>query len=366
MPRLINLDKVPSRSQRPPRESLPPWKPSQGSRRVLELLVRYRYLSPQLVTWYIEQKGLRGGYQALHELTRVWRHGLAQRYPRPAEPWTYDAKDGRRQGPGSSQYVYTATLAGARMVVGPEDWSAERKGIEARAREPQVSFDHALAITLLQMLWDLGGPSSPLATTAPGGYWSDRDPASPVGRGFAVELSSAKKDVEYRKEHGLDPGKPRKYRVFPDTTVLLDWGTHTWPVFFEIERTHKNEKRELERLKAYVELLTRQRDVAGDVFVKAGYGQPRAGMVVFIGATHAHAVRLATTARVAIQLADLKKADGYPAMLFGSLETLIAGERVEDEDGKTRYVESIIEPAAFFSEKLFNGLDGKLRPLLGQ
>jgi hypothetical protein len=153
--------------------------------------------------------------------------------------------------------------------------------------------------------------------------------------------------------------------LFPDTVVLLEWKDYTWPVFFEIERTHKNSRREAERFRAHGELLTRQREAAADVFQKAGYGRPRPGMVVFIGATDEHTSSLWATARRAVESLQLRARDGKPAMLFGSLDSLIEARRERRADGRSRAVEEIVEPADFFSEKLFARLeDGKRQPLL--
>jgi len=47
-------------------------------------------------------------------------------------------------------------------------------------------------------------------------------------------------------------------------------------------------------------------------------------------------------------------------MLFASLDTLIRERREELPSGRTRVLEDIIEPTAFFSETLFANLeDGK-------
>jgi hypothetical protein len=351
MPRLINIDRMPSRTKRPPRESLPPWRSSIGATRLLQGLVRYRYLTPQLAGYWIDQTWGRGGYQAQHELKRLWDYELVDRIYRPVEP-----------GAGSSQYVYVPTLQGAEAILAPKDYARVRREIGRRARRPLVLFDHALAVALLQILWDLGAKENPLAQIVPGGYWVDRDPSDVVGRGFRVLL---KPDTESpAAKQGRLKG-PHAVTLFPDTVALLQWKDYTWPVYFEIERTHKNDRRERERFRAYGELLTRQRHAAADVFEKAGYGRPRSGMVVFIAASDAHAISLWGTARRAVASLRLGPKDGKPAMLFGGLDSIIAERREELRSGRTRVLEEIIEPAAFFSEKLFAKLeDGKRQPLL--
>ena len=266
MPRLVHLDRMPSRTRRPDPENLPDWEPGRSGLRILRLLQRYRYLTSELVGMLYEHEQGKGSSQVRHHLTQLWRHGLVERFYRPAER-------------GSTQYVYALSVAGAHLVLPDEEWAEQRRRIYNLGRTKK-DYEHLLVISLLQVLWDLGSPEfSDLFGTVT--YWLDKDgDAEHVRNRFAVKLDGKTEAVK------------------PDTTVLLLLKERRFlrPIFFEIERTHKNYERTRRRFRVYDQLLGPQQAAAGAVFKKEFKHNPMNGMAVFIGANDRHVASLRVSA----------------------------------------------------------------------
>src|SRR5882672_8567133 len=86
-----------SRTVRPDSATLPQLKLTGSRRRILDLLHRYRYLTPRLLTLaYDAERGRDVGLSShvRQELSALWKHGLVERH--------YEGK--RPTGQGSDQY----------------------------------------------------------------------------------------------------------------------------------------------------------------------------------------------------------------------------------------------------------------------
>jgi hypothetical protein len=318
MPRLIHLDKMPSRTTPPERGELPPWDPGGSALAILRLLYRYRYLTSELLGMVYEHEQGRGASQVRHHLTQLWRYGYVLRFYRPAER-------------GSTQYVYALSVEGAHLVVPDEDWPVERRRVYNRARGRR-DYEHLLAVSLLQVLWDLGSPQfDELFRTV--AYWVDKDgDAEHVRNSFTVQLE---------RERGT---------VRPDTTVLIAHRARGYyrPVFFEIERTHKNLDRTRQRFRIYDELLTKQHAAAAAVFKREVGKVPEKGMAVFVAGNWRHAEALRQVARNTLGL-DERGKKTTPDMWFTSLEEFFV-----ERDGR----EEILPPPALFERPIAVNLAG--------
>jgi len=318
MPRLVHLEKMPSRRMRPPATTLPAWVPGSSGLAILRLLYRYRYLTSELLGMLYEDERDRGASQVRHHLTELWRYGYVERFFRPAER-------------GSTQYVYVITGKGARAVF-PEDWAADRFRIQNLAR-PRGDYEHLLAVSLLQVLWDLG-KGSIADRIVEKAYWVDKEgDATHVRNRFTVKLDGKATSVK------------------PDTTVLITNRARGFsrPIFFEIERTHKNHQRTRERFRIYGELLGAQHAAAGAVFKRETGKVPEKGAAVFVGAHQRHAEALRAAALEALGL-EGRGATAMPEMWFTSIDAFF-----EERDGEER----IISPAALFTRPLAISLAGK-------
>lgn len=335
MPRLVNLTKMHSRRERP--ADLDPWEPGESAVRILEQLLEYRYLTSELLSMLYEARRGRGGSHVRHELTRLWRHGYVERFSRRADA-------------GSSQYVYTVSVKGARVVVPGDAWSDVRRKIY-NLTKTKSDYEHVLATSLLKVLWDLGSPSQvDIFTTE--AYWSDKE--------------SSRKETANEFRTRVDG---ETVYIRPDTTVLIAHQRDDFfrPYFFEIERTHKNYDRLRERLRAYSWLLGHDGQPEIDrVFTKHMGIHPATGFVVFIAADKAHATRLREAAQLVVAERDVRRKD-RPQMWFSTLDALFRREAAFDKDGlplvdrqgRERWREAIIEPAEFFNRELFVNLDGE-------
>ncbi len=335
MPRLVNLSKMHSRRERP--KDLDPWEPDESAVRILEELLEYRYLTSELLVMLYEARRGRGGSHVRHQLTRLWHHGYVERFSRRADA-------------GSSQYVYTLSVKGARVVVPGEEWSDARHKVYNVAK-PKADYEHVLATSLLKVLWYLGSPSqSDVFLTEE--YWNDKE--------------SSRKETKNEFRTRVD--RENVY-IRPDTTVLIEHkqGDFFRPYFFEIERTHKNYDRLRERLRAYSWLLGDDGRFEVDrVFAKHTGLHPSTGFVVFIAASQAHAARLREAAQLVVGETDVTRKE-RPQMWFSSLDVLFRkdvlrddlGVPIVDRHGRERWSESVIEPADFFQRELLVNLDGK-------
>jgi hypothetical protein len=330
MPKLIRLKEMPSRVYRPHKADLAPWEPGRTARRVLELLHEYRYMTPSLAGMVYEHRHSRGRSNVPHELTRLWRHGYAERFYRPAE-W------------GSSQHVYVLSVDGAHVVIEPKDWPDERRKVYNTAKQ-KTNYEHALAVTLLHGLWEVGSAGlEELFTTVT--IWQDKDGQKDrVRNRFTAQVDG--EDV----------------RIEPDLTVLIAHQQRGYyrPLLFEVERSHKNYERQRQRFQAYEDLLSRRGErVVQDVFSRESGITPERGMAVFVAEDRGHAERLRRSAQ------DIVRAD--TELWFTSLDQLLEvktrckkdGTAYTDRNGKPQQHEVPITPAAFFSRQLLTALDGK-------
>lgn len=332
MPRLVNLGVMRSRKNRPAKEQLPPWQPGKSSRQILEYLHHYRYLTSELLGLIYEAEQGRGRYQVQHELTRLWQYGLAERFYRPTE-----------SGLGSSQYVYVASVEGARLVVERDEWSEERRKVYNR-NQPKADYEHPLAVAVLQLLWELGDDShTDLFQTI--SCWQDKE--------------GTKKETRNHFEARV---AGQKIAVQPDMTVLLAHQQRDYyrPYFFELERTHKNYERQRRRFQSYGYLLSK----AGEAVVsKVFYDQlgiiPERGLAVFV-ADNAHQADLLRRLAVTVVPKGTE-------LWFSSLEELLEPQTRLRRDGSARLdrrgqhmqVEMPIPPAEFFDRELLVNLEGK-------
>lgn len=330
MPRLINLDKMPSRKRRPEPAELPPWQPGRSGLRVLQYLYRYRYLTSDLLGLVYATEHQRGRYQVRQQLTKLWRHGLAERFYRPAD-W------------GSNQYAYTLSVEGARLIVDPKLWPEERHRIYNLAREKR-DYEHALAVSLVHVLWDMGALSQTgLFTTV--SSWHDKQ--------------GTKEGTTNEFEARVDG---RRVRVLPDWTVLIAHQRRNYyrPYFFEVERSHKNYERLRQRFRAYSHLLdvSGHRTVAG-VFQREVGLVPERGMVVFVGADRAHAERLRDFALTVVPRDTEFWFTSVDQLLEKHARRRPGGAAGVSADEETFEEECPIPPASFFTEPLLVNLDGK-------
>jgi hypothetical protein len=330
MPKLIRLDKMPSRSRRPTKGDLPPWEPGRSALRILGILREYRYLTTDLVALAYEAAHDRGKYQVRQQLTKLWRYGYVERHYRPAE-W------------GSSQYVYTLSVDGARLVIDRKDWPYERHGVYNLAKVKR-DYEHQLAVALVHMLWNLGSVSQDkLFLTAEAWHDKQGTPDRVVNE-FAADVDG--QDV----------------KVQPDLTFLIGHQRKSYyrPYFFEIERTHKNWERIRRRFRAYGYLLGSKGEKAvAEIFERELGIVPERGMGVFIGADKAHAERLRFMARREVK-PDTELWFGSLSDLFETKPSLRAdGKPHLDRHGNPKEVEVPIPSEAFFERELLRNLDGK-------
>lgn len=339
MPKLINLDQIPPRRQRPERSQLPPWEPGASSIRVLEILNEYRYLTPDLLglVYAGRHKG-RGIWHVRHELTRLWQYGYVERFHRPAEL-------------GSNQLVYALAVPGAQLVIDPKDWADERRRVYNAAKR-KVNYEHALAVSLVHALWELGESSQErlfhtLAT------WQDKQgTARRVLNEFTAQVDG------------------KKVVVQPDLTVLIahhELGFYR-PYFFEIERTHKNHDRLRERLRAYGYLLSSVGEGAVDiVFQREEDITPARGLAVFVAANQPAAERLREMAIALCKESWASMVSTDTELWFTSLDQLLVerprtrkdGTPYLDRRGEPQRHERPIDPEAFFTRPILTALDGK-------
>jgi hypothetical protein len=330
MPKLITLSKMPSRRVRPPESELPPWQPATSGRRILEYLLRYRYLTSDLVGLLHEEERGRGRYQVRQQLTKLWRYGLVERFFRPAD-W------------GSNQYVYTVSVEGARLVVEPKHWPDERRKIYNLAAV-KADYEHALAVSLLQVLWDLGSNSqAELFTTV--SSWQDKEGTkSGTTNEFIAKVDG------------------KALRILPDLTVLIAHQRRDYyrPYFFEIERTHKNYDRLRRRFLAYQYLLSPAGDrPVAEVFQREVGIVPARGMVVFVGADRAHADRLRRLARTVVPLSLEFWFTSVDQLLEEKDRRRADGSIYLNRHGNPQRHEVPITPNAFFDGDLLVSLNGK-------
>jgi len=338
MGRLIDLDYRYQRRRRPPRTALAPWRPGKAPRTVLGLLLKYRYLTRELLEpLYARERGGKGEGEVRNHLTRLYRYGYVERFFRPTE-----------HGLGSRQYVYTVTGEGAREVLGAEEWEQAQWRIRKLLRHRR-DYEHPLAVSLFHVLWNLGCEEKPardgFRTEL---YWQDREgegsPRDPMNR-FEVRVGG------------------KRIRIDPDTTVLLgvfhpEPGFYR-PLFVEIERTHKNRERLQRRFRAYRELVAGQSRAADAVFGKAlGKDRFRAeeGSVLFIAADQRHRDQLRQVAHETVGFSAKHGPDFWFLTLSDLFDVRIEGDL---RTGDQREISNLIPSAELFTRRHAVRLDGK-------
>lgn len=186
---------------------------------MLELLVRYRYLTPGLLARAYGARQARGGKglsYVRHQLANLLRRGYVRRFYHATRP----------SGHGSDQRVYTVSPEGAAFVLEPETMEKHRYAIYNRAKH-KVNYGHHLALSTLQLIFDLG-----------------------EGRTWTVE--------DFLADH--EPGTRLQVKVrgegsttlYPDATLVLGFsGGRRARYHFELDLARKNLTRIRERFRAY-------------------------------------------------------------------------------------------------------------------
>lgn len=211
-----------SRKQRPDPATLPPLEITGSRRRILELLHRYRYLTPRLLALAYAGDNGQASSHVRHELAALWRHGLVERH--------YDSK--RPRGQGSDQFIYTLALPGGRAVLDHDTYSRSRHQIFSRAQRAQGNYDHHLGLSELQLILELGAD------------------------GWSVESFRADERTPQSRFTAHLPGGVQ-HTSQPDAWVTFALPSGQRPVYlFELERERKNNQRTARRLAAYAAYLT--------------------------------------------------------------------------------------------------------------
>jgi hypothetical protein len=357
MPKLKHIREIPSRYARPDPAKLAAagkdpksvqaarkavaWKPARAGLQILEILYEYRYLTADMLALIYDAANQGGFYTVRSLVTKLWRAGFIERHFRPAPEY------------GSSQFVYTLTIKGARTVIPSKDWPSEAKAMENLARH-KSNYEHALSTSLVRLLWNLGCDQFAETFTTEE-IWRDLEG-----------------DAEHTRNEFIAEVDGREVPVRPDTTVLIAHQKRDYnrPIFFEIQRTHRNLARLRQRLLAYEYLLSAEGEhVVQDVFERELGIVPSRGMAVYIAATEHDAQRLRDFAAGFIH--------ARTELWFSSLDKLTERRPKRRKDGSL-YLrqrsgfpdaqpvpEAVpISPTAFFRENLFTALDGKIGKLI--
>lgn len=342
MGNLIDLNYRYQRRERPPKAALRPWVPGPAARRLLERLVAYRYLTRELLEVLVEHQVGRGAGEVRNHLTRLWRYGFVERFFRPTE-----------HGLGSRQYVYAATGEGARLVLGDgEAWEGAKWRVRKLLKRRR-DYEHPLAVSLVHVLWDLGQEAAFPSLQATVQYWEDKEGQErgvPKNR-FRVTVGG------------------RQVTVDPDSTILTARQGRTdrrffRPLFLEVERSHKNTDRRVQRFRAYAELCGPQRGVADAVFAKE-LGKPefrgQNGQVLYVVPGERERERYRELAAETVG-----KGSTAPEFWFLALSDLFE-TRIEGDlrTGRQREVSNLIPPAEFFTREHAVRLDGKRGTIIG-
>lgn len=331
MPKLINLDKMPSRFRRPDPKTLPPWEPGRSALRILELLDTYRYLTTDLVglVYAAQNASGRGKWHVRQELSRLWKYGYVERFFRPAE-W------------GSNQFAYTLSVVGARRIIEPGDWPDEKGRFYNWVRQ-KTDYEHALAVSLFHVLWRVGSQSQAhLFETI--SVWQDKQ----GDRDRVVN--------EFRAQVGED-----EVPILPDLTILYGHRKgYTRPLFVEVERTHKNLARLRRRLGAYGYLLSAKGEGAVDRVFEREHGiTPQRGMTLYICADQGAAERLRMLAKSVVSADTELWFTSLDRLIEQKLRTKADGTPHLDRHGQPQRYEVPIDPEAFFASDILVALDGK-------
>ncbi len=328
----MELSHSPMESLPPPRSRLRPDRLDQpllitpSRRRILELVHKYRYMTPRLLAVaYGKDRGGRGLSHVRHELGALWRHGYALRHF-----WT--------QGPlgyGSPELIYAITPKGAREILDSEAYAQVRQLIYRRASERRANFDHHLALTQLELVLELGARDWRVA-----GYNSDE-------RRARVQLKLA------GKAYGLQPDA-WVLAEFPDGQRAL--------LLVEMDIARRENARLDQRFLAYGTLLsTRLEDL------KKRYGVNNV-IALFVEPSDDEVARVRGRA---IEVVREAKFSPRPYFVFWNRgawfeEQQLARRHLAGRNGvreRTWTVRVLRDPAEVLANALVTGMSGRQRPL---
>lgn len=295
-------------------------------RRVMELVHKYRYITPRLLAVaYGHDRGGRGLSQVRHELGALWRHGYVLRHF-----WT--------QGPlgyGSPELIYAITPKGAREILEREAYAGVRHLIYRRASERRANFQHHLALTELELVLELGARDWRVA-----GYSSDE-------RRARVQLKLA--------------GKP--YGLQPDAWVLAEFPDGQRALLLvEMDIARRENARLDQRFLAYGTLLTTRLDD-----LKKRYDVNNA-IVVFVEPSAGEVERVRGRALKVVREAGISP---RPYFVFWNREAWFEEQQLvrrqqAGRDGmreRTWIVRVLRDPAEVLAGAPVTGMSGKQRAL---
>lgn len=237
-----------TRTRKPRMRRVPDAEPlviTPSRRRILELVMRLRYVTPTLLGQAYTSSGAKGQgmKHVANEVGRLFHNGYLARHLHAT----------RLPGEGGDSFVYAVTPNGARLVLSPEEWSESRHSIYRRAQEKR-NHDHALGVSALQLLLEQGARSWRLEE-----FISDHEDQSSQTR------------VEVR---GLG-----RRTIWPDAEAVVQLPRGDRLLYlFELDRSRRSYRRLDERLAAYAVHVSGQslarlkadRRVAGVAVVFAG------------------------------------------------------------------------------------------------
>lgn len=316
-----------SRTQRPDPATLAPLEITASRRRMLELLHRYRYLTPRLLALaYSNDEGRRGRgfWHVQHELGLLWRHGLVERH--------YEAK--RPTGEGSEQFIYTLSKEGGRVALDPATYGRDRQLIYRRVERKRGNYDHHLGLASLQLILELG--ASP---------WTVES--------FRCDERSDRSRFRVR----LDAGG--EHTVQPDAWVTVGYPNGQQALYlFELDLARKNNERLDTRFDCYATYLTRHgaalrnRERANNV------------VVVFVAPNEPEVLRLMERATPILARWSRRE---RPLFLFWNLEDWYETKqrrRISAGTEKTWAVRELCQPKSILARPTLTNIGGDERFLV--
>jgi hypothetical protein len=249
----------------------------------------------------------------LHALTKLYRQALVARSLPAIQPTL--------ERPA---FLYTATPAGARLVLPPQVYRADAKFLSTRARKAPRWAEHAVTLGQLRLMTAHGLRAIAHLCT-PLAVWRDRQLRLPIR-------------IPAR------PSRPSNDRaLIPDLGVLLQyaWGCRPW--FLELELTHKNLARLEDTFLAYASLTNDRRDALAVLtrpHTAEAIGKPLILLVARNDENARHLRRCASIVYKNWSITGTRR----PDMWFTHLDML--------RDGSGQ----LITPAAFFTRKIARDL----------
>jgi protein involved in plasmid replication-relaxation len=291
-------------------------------RRILELVMRLRYVTPTLLG-QVYSAGSPDGQGMKHvanELGRLYHNGYLARHFNPT----------RLPGEGGDSFVYRLSPNGARVVLSAEEWTAERSSIYRRA-QAKSGYDHALMVSSLQAILEIGAQS-----------WSLED--------FVADHEDQSTQITVHVQ-GLG-----KRSIWPDAEAIVRLPRGDRLLYlFELDRTRRWYRRVDERFAAYavhvsgqsLARLKSERNIAGAVVVLVGpFGAPDYFKLdEFVLRAHDVAARHTTAA-------------SRPQFLFWSTDRWFEDRIEGNSTGRLR------DPRQILAEKKVLNLRGEWRQLV--